>query len=158
MATVGDSLKPERAQPGQKRRRRGPGRRCPVAGFMETIAPDQKGAQPADTSPDQEGTGIRARAGHLRSIPGANSGNRPPERAPAKAVMRRLMLETFTQCRPGIAAALRRRFTNPKTVLECLGSWPGSRGSFPHEAADPFRIRRLDVRACGPPAADLDAW
>jgi hypothetical protein len=34
--------------------------------------------------------------------------------------MRRLMLETFMQCRPRIATALRRRFTNPKTVLECL--------------------------------------
>jgi hypothetical protein len=34
--------------------------------------------------------------------------------------MRRLTLETFMQCRPGIATALRRRFTNTKTVLECL--------------------------------------
>jgi hypothetical protein len=113
-------MKPDGAHPGQKKRRRGSEPRRQVAGVMEAITADQKGSQPADTSPDQEGTGIRARAGHLRSIPGANSGNRPPDRAPAKAVMRRLMLETFMQCRPEIAAALRRRFTNPKTVLECV--------------------------------------
>jgi len=79
---------------------------------MEAIAPAQKGAPPANTSPDLEGLGTRP-ARHLRSI-------RATDRAGSKAVMRRLMQETFIRCQPQIAAALQRCFTNPKTVLDCV--------------------------------------
>jgi hypothetical protein len=87
---------------------------------MEPIMSDKKRSRQADMSQAHGGTGTKARDGHLISIRGLNSGTRAPEQAPAKAVMRRLMLETFIQCRPMIAIALRRRFTNPKTVLECV--------------------------------------
>jgi len=96
---------------GQKRRRRASGPRRPPEGVSKATVPVHRTSPSAETRPDPERA--RREDGHLRSI-GA------PERAPAKAVMRRLMLETFTQCRPGIAIALRRRFTNLKTVLECV--------------------------------------
>ena len=114
------SLKPERAQPGQKRRRRGPGRLRPVGGVMEAIAPDQEGGPPADTSPDLECPGTRPGAGHLRSIQATKESWDANDRAGSKAVMRRLMQETFIRCQPQIAAALQRCFTNPKTVLDCV--------------------------------------
>jgi hypothetical protein len=103
---------------GQKRRRRASGPRRPAEGVSKATVPVHRTAPSAETRPDPERA--RREDGHLRSMGGGNSSRRAPERAPAKAVMRRLMLETFTQCRPGIAAALRRRFTNPKTVLECV--------------------------------------
>jgi hypothetical protein len=109
---------------------------------MEPIVSDKNGARPADMPQAHEGTGTKARDGHLRPIPGADRGNRPPERAPAKAAMRRLMLETFMQCRPEIAAALRRRFTNPKTVLECLELLGKLEGELP-KALEAIR-RRLE--------------
>jgi len=109
---MGVRMKPECPRPGQKRRRRDPGTPQPSAAVTNASASDEKSA-----SPDRTRTGARALDGHLRSIRG---GKLARDQAASTAVMRRLMLETFMQSQPRIAAALRRRFTNPKTVLECV--------------------------------------
>ena len=65
-----------------------------------------------------QGTGVRE--GHFRSVQGSKGPRHAADLAGNKAVMRRLMQETFVRCQPQVAAALQRCFTNPKTVLDCM--------------------------------------
>lgn len=113
-------MKPERVQVGQKRRRGGSGLRRPAAGATKATLSDHKGARQAETRPDLEGPGPRPGAGHLRSIRATKEPSHAADLEGSRAVMRRLMQETFIRCQPQVAAALKRCFTNPKTVLDCM--------------------------------------
>jgi hypothetical protein len=111
-------MKLEGVQAGLKRRRRGSGRRRLAEGVSKATVPVHRTAPSAETRPDPERA--RREDSHLRSIRGAKDPKHAADRAGSKAVMRRLMQETFFRCQPQIAAALRRCFTNPKTVLDCM--------------------------------------
>jgi hypothetical protein len=110
-------MKPERAQAGLKKRRRGSGRRRLADGVTKVVRSGQNGVGSAETRPDP---GSGAKDGHLYSIRGAKSPRHAAGQAAAQAAMRRLMEETFVRCQPQVAAALQRCFTNPKTVLDCV--------------------------------------
>ena len=113
-------MKPERVRVGQKTRRGGSTPRRPAAGDTKETLSDHKRARQADTGPDFERPGTRPGARHLRSIRAAKEPRDANDRAGSKAVMRRLMQETFIRCQPQVAAALKHCFTNPKTVLDCM--------------------------------------
>jgi hypothetical protein len=105
---------------GQKGRRGGSGRRRPATGVTKAIVSDQKGTRQGETKPEPKDPGTRAADGHLRSVRGSEGPKHAADLAGSKAVMRRLMQETFVRCQPQVAAALQRCFTNPKTVLDCM--------------------------------------
>jgi len=56
----------------------------------------------------------------LRVASGRRSAKRASQGAGAGALIRCLMKQTFLKSRPAIEAALRRRFSDPATVQDCL--------------------------------------
>jgi hypothetical protein len=103
--------------PGRSRRSRFHAMRTPQRGNDKAV----HRAVHAERDESRKGPGdAPAPKRHLRPLPRPRTARPAPHDDHGGALIRRLMKETFLKSRPAIEVALRRRFSNPATVQDCL--------------------------------------